>query len=813
MKLNKNLFTHLLILIFFSFGFSQLVFSSEGMSAFTRKEYNEAYRIWSSNPDTPEANYGIGRIVLEGLGSAPKNSEKGFNLINKAASSGYRPALTFLADYYERTGNFNQAIKYLDRLSDKKDLQIEQKILTILSKIQKNDPSSSKQFCEKLISIENLGGETKKIETAACAVKGNPSNMAKEEAIEFLSNSASESYAKLEFSDAQRIWNLIPERIDSLYGLGILNLDGNGGIAKNIEKGLAYLDKASSGGHKDSSKRLAQFYEKNNNNEKALFYLNKACDAKDIACKKLQVEIYGKNSTTLTKDHCENLRIAKYPEGSSEYTNYLTCSYIGIISDLNKEDAGKKLKNQLLLSPTISGLIKLGPDLLNNNSPLYDLSSFENILWKVDPDLKNSEIQSFIKSSKINDESISDMPSFTDEQKSARISASLIAAISGNVKKAFYVGKYYSSNSSFDKSNISKAKSILNILQNEKDTIDFKKIQLNIYRAESNNKMHLNLLSEIVKVEKKDEKFLSDNFNYQYLQANKFITNNSPEFRLDMVLQLSNTILQTEINNLQSSGLFIIQQLEKKYSSSIDKNDEMDIKKEEKLKDVRIIIDQLLKKGIQPSKNVLSQERNEKIIIDSLVESREDYKNLNKKKSTNNQELKDQPLAGNIISENQYSKFKYECDQNSSQSCVSAAEILLGKNIPDDFKKTSGETRRDIAIRLLEKASGFGDIKASVLLYDTLDKDLSADSKEKVNKLLSQKNFYSSTSGQLRKYARELKFDPLKTTANLIINRKELENKCNEIELIRTKILNDKDSEIAADLLSGFVCSTIRRTQ
>ena len=47
--------------------------SADGMAAFARRDYNEAYRVWSRNPDTAEAIYGIGRIVLEGLGSAPRN--------------------------------------------------------------------------------------------------------------------------------------------------------------------------------------------------------------------------------------------------------------------------------------------------------------------------------------------------------------------------------------------------------------------------------------------------------------------------------------------------------------------------------------------------------------------------------------------------------------------------------------------------------------------------------------------------------------------------------------------------------------------
>ena len=128
------------------------------------------------------------------------------------------------------------------------------------------------------------------------------------------------------------------------------------------------------------------------------------------------------------------------------------------------------------------------------------------------------------KASAINEDTIADMPNFTEEQKRSRISASLIAAIGGNIKRAIYVAKYFSTSASNDQSQLIKAKSIVTLLESEKDSLDYKKIQLNIYKAESLNnsvkndlshKAHLTLLGEITKLDKKDEKFLSDHFSHQ----------------------------------------------------------------------------------------------------------------------------------------------------------------------------------------------------------------------------------------------------------------------------------------------------------
>jgi hypothetical protein len=429
--------------------------------------------------------------------------------------------------------------------------------------------------------------------------------------ISSLSSAGNEAYLKMDYLEAQKIWNSSPETPNSLFGLGMLNLHGLG-VKKNTEKGIGYLEKAVNAGSREAAMELGKHYRNLGDTEKALLFISKGCDEKDANCNRLQAEIYAKsNPTTLNKEQCERIRLAMYPETAPEYTDYLTCTFTGLISDMTKDQAGKKLKEQLIKLPTINGLIKLGPELLKKSSSLYDLVEFENIIWRIDPSLQNNEIKNLAKASGINEDTIADMPNFTEEQKRSRISASLIAAIGGNIKRAIFVAKYFSTSDSNEQSQLIKAKSIITLLESEKDSIDYKKIQLNIFKAESLNnsvkndlshKAHLTLLGEITKLDKKDEKFLSDHFSHQYSLARRFISNDAPPFTVDMVLQLANSVTLVDNNEIQTKGLNVLKQLDKKYRENLDENDETDLRKKEKLNNIAAIASDLMKKGIQLSK-------------------------------------------------------------------------------------------------------------------------------------------------------------------------------------------------------------------
>lgn len=157
-------------------------FAGAAADAFARKDYNEAYRQWSKTPDTLEAKYGIGRILLEGLGG-PKDTDKGLASIKDAASGGYRPALEYLADFFERSGAYNSAISYLRRLQETSKTQKRQEeIVRMLAAMTRKPHSKNKDFCQELKTLSELGGSADKITTRECALNGLPSAITKAQA-------------------------------------------------------------------------------------------------------------------------------------------------------------------------------------------------------------------------------------------------------------------------------------------------------------------------------------------------------------------------------------------------------------------------------------------------------------------------------------------------------------------------------------------------------------------------------------------------------------------------------------------------------
>ncbi len=813
-SISKDCFTSSVrVFCVFLFAFSINAVAGDALSAFNRKDFNEAYRIWSANPDTPEASYGIGRIVLEGLGAAPRNAERGMSLIHKSASSNYRPAISFLADHYERTGNTQQAIKYLERLSDNKDLAIEQRILALLAKSVKGDPATSKQYCETSFNIAKLGGQSKQLDSAVCALNGLQSSMTKEESLGLLKSIANDAYLKMDYLEANRIWLLLPEMPETLHGLGVINLKGQG-VKRNIEKGIQYLEKSANLGNKDSAIELSRYYSSISENDKALNILKKGCDTKDVSCSKLQVEIYSKTNATLSKEVCEKLQSAKYSEGTKEYTNYLTCVFKGLSSGMSKDDASKKLKDQLLKEPSINTLVELGPDLLNPNSTMYDLSVFEGLVFSIDPKLENAELRAIAKSSKINEEFIADLPNYNDNQKQAKNAARFIAALGGNKKNALLIAKIYSIKAQSDPSFIQKTNSILALLNSERPSLETKKIELNILKAEQKINSHLNALSEVSQQERNDDEFLKEHFDFQFQSVLRFLLypDKASDYKIGMASILAQAISTTNIQDVQSKGITVLESLVSFHKKAQDKADETEFRiNEKKLESIIQVVYDLKKKGVPAAK---------------IVNGSEKPGSLNKEASTStktSEEKREISNPSNVNAQNkseksglkadEYSKYKYECDQSNYSSCTKAAEILLGPDAPDDFKRSSARDKKEAAIRLLEKAANQKDNAGAILLYDVLDAERTTDARDKVENLLRQQFFYSSSAGQLRKLERELRFDPIKTPAKLLMNKKDLQSKCDEVERIKGSLLSPKDLKIANEVIDGFTCKGLRKLQ
>jgi TPR repeat protein len=96
---------------------------ANGLAAFKAQDYDRAFRLWfmvlSENPRDNEANFGLGQIILEGLGTTDVNQKEGLSYLNTAIDAGSGPAALYLANAY-REGkhvkeNISKEIEYLTK--------------------------------------------------------------------------------------------------------------------------------------------------------------------------------------------------------------------------------------------------------------------------------------------------------------------------------------------------------------------------------------------------------------------------------------------------------------------------------------------------------------------------------------------------------------------------------------------------------------------------------------------------------------------------------------------------------------------------
>jgi len=177
----KNLF--LLVILALT---STVAFANNGMSAFNRKDYNEAYRIWSRSPDTAESQYGLGLLHYGGLGG-PKNTERGLSLLRASSEKGYKPATEYLANVFEKAGDARNALRFLERLqAQERTLKTQERIVDAQKKLVKGPPTAAVDYCSAVKDLVTLGGTPERDVPEMCAVNDLPSPVSKEKGRQWL---------------------------------------------------------------------------------------------------------------------------------------------------------------------------------------------------------------------------------------------------------------------------------------------------------------------------------------------------------------------------------------------------------------------------------------------------------------------------------------------------------------------------------------------------------------------------------------------------------------------------------------------------
>ena len=802
---------------------SSIAFCNEGMSAFNRKDYNEAYRLLSQAPEKPESLYGIGRIVLEGLGAAPKNVEKGLNQITRSAESGYRPAIVFLSEFHEKNGNIASAIRFYKKLSDGKTPELEQKILHLQAKLTKGDPTNSAAYCETLSKITDAN--QKKDESALCSLRGHQSQLNKEDSRKIIISAASDSFSKKEYDQAVKFWNVIPELPESMFGLSKILLEGLGSTKKDVQKSKDLLQKAADIGFSPASLALAQTYESEGKIDAAVAYYQKFSAGKDTEIEKkitqLLLQKNKNNSDSLTKDSCE-IYVRAATGGDSEAKLFANiCAYQSLINDPTKIQAFQYLKDQLSKNTNKAEkvLTTIGPELLNESSKNYDPEFFENIITRTENIAAKSKLSEIINGAKITYSKCSELPTYSEAQKKRFLSICSLAAYGGDTQASIALAELYSSgNTDIANRDLEKARSYLNQSDQVKENSRLALIKLNITAGEKNWKMNLSQIEEFLRQYQKESSKLRPSFDMQIEVLNAFRVSG---YKAESAQRLGNAILLSGDLEILKKAYASLSQINQEKLNPLEDMDSDDRKKlREIVSQIKQKIPESELKAATDSKKSNDEQRakqsQEKTKQPAAVDN---FKNSNSTQPSESFESGKRQNATNnsveteiLSSVEQYSELNLECNKGQPSACHKAGKLLLRKKPPSDYVNTPLDARRNIARQIFQKGVDKQDEMSMAFLYDLLSDMLLDEKDQKYKKqLLDTLVSMDSAAGHLRNYASVI--DPptnfFDKFTSAVLKAGQVRNSCEGVrKLLEKSRLNTYDINYANKLVSNFKCKT-----
>ena len=110
-----------LFILFFLIIFPNALFANNALEFYENEDFDAAYRAAYAEAlsGDPESSFIIGKILIDGKGSANENLNKGIKFITSAAESDYLKAVIFLAEDYEEgkysSENKSRALKYYEQ--------------------------------------------------------------------------------------------------------------------------------------------------------------------------------------------------------------------------------------------------------------------------------------------------------------------------------------------------------------------------------------------------------------------------------------------------------------------------------------------------------------------------------------------------------------------------------------------------------------------------------------------------------------------------------------------------------------------------
>lgn len=161
-------------MLFFILIVPLFAFANNGVDDFNQRKYDSAYRKLLPDAEAGQAAamYYLGRILSEGLGSSLKDSVKGHSLISKSADKNFEPALKYLAQNAERTGNLKIALNYYERIRNNGDISVIEKIADLNEQLFNKERELTVSYCTSLDNAKTLNKSINELRYVNCIIDG-----------------------------------------------------------------------------------------------------------------------------------------------------------------------------------------------------------------------------------------------------------------------------------------------------------------------------------------------------------------------------------------------------------------------------------------------------------------------------------------------------------------------------------------------------------------------------------------------------------------------------------------------------------------
>jgi len=146
----------------------------EGIDLFNQKKYDAAYRSLLPEFDAGQAAalFYIGRMYMEGLGSVPKDTTKGSQLIGRSAEKGFQPAIKFLIQIDKQSNNLKGALLRLEKLKAMGDQSVDDEIADINERLYGKAKDLNKPYCNAQSAQKDSGKKYNEGNFLTCLLDG-----------------------------------------------------------------------------------------------------------------------------------------------------------------------------------------------------------------------------------------------------------------------------------------------------------------------------------------------------------------------------------------------------------------------------------------------------------------------------------------------------------------------------------------------------------------------------------------------------------------------------------------------------------------